>query len=98
MCERIDLPGGGSALVCGLRAFRKFCACGRQADFLCDWKVSARKSGTCDNPICSRHSRQVAPMKHLCPEHQKQFDAWKLRHPERRFTVEQQRSLFEEAA
>jgi hypothetical protein len=88
MCEHIQLPGGGF-VICGGRHKPKYCACGRAADFLCDWKVSARNSGTCDRPICKQHAQQVAPGKHLCPEHQRAFEAWKVKHPPA------QQSLFE---
>ena len=97
MCDEIKLPDGDSFLVCGLRAFKKFCACGRHADFLCDWKVPARKSGTCDAPICSHHAKQVAPGKHLCPLHQKHYEDWKARNPDRKFSAEEQLALFGEA-
>jgi hypothetical protein len=91
VCEHVKFANGDSAIICGLRSFRKFCACGRSADFLCDWKIPAKKSGTCDKPICSHHAQQVAPGKHLCPEHQARYDEWKRRHPS------PQGSLFEEA-
>ena len=97
MCDEIKLPDGDSLLVCGLRAFRKYCACGRHADFLCDWKVPSRKSGTCDAPICAHHAKQVAPGKHLCPLHQKQYDAWKARHPGQSIEAQEQLALFGEA-
>jgi hypothetical protein len=94
MCLKIN---GG--IICGLRRTKpKYCACGRPADFECDWKVSARKSGTCDAPICSAHAKQVGPGKHLCPLHQRQYDDWKRRHPDADPQHGQQKSLFEEAA
>lgn len=96
MCERIDTPDGDSILICGLRAFKKFCKCGREATSLCDWKVSARKSGTCDEPICTHHAKQVAPGKHLCPAHQLEYDHWEARR--RDVAADQQPSLFVEAA
>jgi hypothetical protein len=101
VCERIQLPGGGVAIICGLRGSKpKFCACGRPAKFECDWKVSkdVRKSGTCDAPICAQHAKEVAPGKHLCPLHQKHYDGWKARHPEKVIPGAEQRGLFEEAA
>jgi hypothetical protein len=70
-----------SLMITALRTFKKFCPCGRQAVALCDWKVAVTKSGTCDAPICAQHTKQVAPGKHLCPEHQLQYDTWKRRHP-----------------
>jgi hypothetical protein len=79
----------------GLSIFNKFCECGRPAQFLCDWKVAAHKTGTCDNPICEHHAKEVGLCKRLCPEHQLEYDRWKAR---RKFTASQQRNLFEEAA
>lgn len=77
-CVRMDLPGGGTAIVCGVRS-RSCSSCGRTADFLCDWKVEGNKSGTCDRAICSVHAKQVAPEKHLCPEHQRAHADWQRR-------------------
>lgn len=80
------------AIICGTRHKTRYCACGRECKFLCDWKVRARKSGTCDAPICEAHAKQVAPGKHLCPLHQGKYDEWKKRHPA------PQGNLFQEAA
>jgi hypothetical protein len=81
MCEHVKFPDGSTAIICGMRGRKKFCACGRVADLLCDWKVREKKSGTCDAPICPQHAKQVGPDKHLCPLHQKTYDAWLKRHP-----------------
>jgi hypothetical protein len=81
MCLHMKFPDGSSAIICGTRERRKFCACGRAADALCDWKMPEKKSGTCDKPICKQHALQVAPDCDLCPEHQRAFEAWKRRHP-----------------
>jgi hypothetical protein len=62
---------------------RKYCECGRPADFACDWRMPAKKSGTCDGPICKRCALQVAADKHLCRFHQKAYEQWKRRHPEK---------------
>jgi hypothetical protein len=97
MCDEIKLSDGNRMIVCGLRAFRKFCACGRQATLLCDWKIASRKSGTCDAPICAHHAKQVAPGKHLCPLHQKHYDDWKARHPGWSIEAKEQLALFGEA-
>ena len=80
----------------GLRVFRKFCACGRQSEFLCDWKVREHKTGTCDNPICSVHAKQVGPGKYLCPEHQRLYDNWKSKRKEPA-SLADQGSLFDVA-
>lgn len=75
-CEHVALPGGGTAIVCS-SAKRPRCECGRAAPLLCDWKVSDRKSGTCDAPICDRCATSPAPEKDLCPRHTREFEAWK---------------------
>lgn len=81
MCLRMPMPDGTAMIVCGTREKRKFCACGRACDFLCDWKVDGKKSGTCDAPICKHHAQQVGPDKHLCPLHQKAYADWRKRNP-----------------
>lgn len=75
-CERVTLPGGGVAIVCGTRS-RKRCECGQRATLECDWKVPTRKSGTCDAPICARCTTSPAPEKDLCPAHAAEFERWK---------------------
>ncbi len=80
MCLKMQFADGTVGIICGTRQRRKFCACGRAADLLCDWKVREKKSGTCDAPICPQHAKQVGPDKHLCPLHQKAYEDWKRRH------------------
>ncbi len=82
MCERRDLGNGQFVMVCGGRRRVEFCSCGRVGKFLCDWKVPAKQSGTCDRPICEDHAKEVAPGKHLCQECQKKYESWKARHPD----------------
>jgi len=95
MCEELKIPndrgGVDTFIVCGVRENKQFCACGRRAVALCDWKVRGRKSGTCDAPMCVSHSREVARGKHLCPTHSAAYEQWKQRHPPA------QGSLFAEA-
>ncbi len=81
MCEHVKLTDGGFAIICGMRGRTRYCACGRAADLLCDWKVKGKKSGTCDLPICKSHAQQARPDKHLCPQHQKAYADWLRRHP-----------------
>ncbi len=72
-CTVTTLPDGTRAIVCGPG---KRCACGRRATQECDWKVPARKSGTCDRPLCKRCAHVPAEGKDLCPEH---AAIWKAR-------------------
>jgi hypothetical protein len=98
MCHHLKI-GGQHVIVCGDRRPIGFCICGREALFLCDWKVWEKKSGTCDAPICGRHAKEVAPEKHLCPQHQRRYDQWKYKHPQQAVVAESgvQQSLFSEA-
>jgi hypothetical protein len=83
-CTPVQLPDGTRAIVCGPRQRRRKCSgCGRPADLLCDWKVPARKSGTCDKPICPRCSFSPAPDKDLCLTHRPAFEAWRANRPGR---------------
>lgn len=76
-CERVPMPGGGVAIVCGPRRRRRKCrTCGRPADLECDWKVPRKKSGTCDAPICSTCTTSPAPGKDVCPKHKPALEAW----------------------
>lgn len=53
------------------------CACGSglPADLLCDWKVPAKKSGTCDAKICAACTHVPATDKDLCPKHASEWKA-----------------------
>lgn len=75
-CERVTLPGGQAAIVCGTRR-RQRCTCGRPATQLCDWRVPSKRSRTCDKPICRTCAVSPAPEKDLCPAHARDFEAWK---------------------
>lgn len=75
-CEVVSLPAGGTAIVCSSLK-RQRCSCGQAAPFLCDWKVPARRSGTCDAPICAGCASSPAADKHLCLTHQVAFEKWK---------------------
>jgi hypothetical protein len=46
-CTPFHLPDGTRGIVC-TREPAKRCRCGKRATLLCDWKVPARKSVTCD--------------------------------------------------
>jgi len=74
VCERVSLPGGAAAIVCG--PARKRCACGKPHTLLCDWKVPGKRSGTCDRPLCARCTHSPARDKDLCAEH---AEVWRAR-------------------
>lgn len=82
-CRTINLPGGGTMIVCGERRRepRTCKACGEPiagAVLLCDWKLTGAAAGrTCDAPLCARCATAVAEDKHLCPPHAR---AW-AKHP-----------------
>lgn len=75
-CQHVSLPGGGSAIVCTSRRLQR-CACGRPATLLCDWKVPERRSGTCDEAVCTRCATSPAPDKDLCAKHATAFESWR---------------------
>lgn len=76
-CHPFKAPGLGTGFVCTSGRSRRCVGCGRRATLLCDWKVPARKSGTCDKPICLSCSTSPEPGKDLCPEHSGAFQRWK---------------------
>lgn len=78
ICQHVTLPDGGTAIVCS-GGKRQRCQCGRPATLLCDWKVPERRSGTCDQPICTTCTTSPAPDKDLCPTHAEAFERWRER-------------------
>jgi len=91
MIRQRPLPA--SLLLMGLHLFRKLCSCGNQASALCDWKEPAHRSGTCDEPVCYRHAKEVLPGKFLCPRHQLEYERTR-----KKFSESELRALFAEAA
>lgn len=82
VCQRVTLPGGQHAIVCGPRRRPKPCACGsgKPATLLCDWKVGPGSATgapveTCDRPLCVDCTTSPAPDKDLCPDHAAQWKA-----------------------
>lgn len=72
-CHSVPPPSGGAAIICG--PLRK-CRCGKRATLLCDWKVKGKKSGTCDQPLCSGCAFKPSADKDLCSAHAGDFDRW----------------------
>lgn len=77
-CDHVKI-GGATTIVCSRGRKPPRCAwCTHTPSaFQCDWKTA--KGKTCDKHICATHALEVAPEKHLCPEHQKAYAAWKAR-------------------
>jgi hypothetical protein len=73
MACQIVKADGITAIVCAPRPRPRRCGCRAPATLLCDWKVGKR---TCDKPICTACAEEVAPDKHLCPEHQAGYREW----------------------
>lgn len=67
-CERLELPGGGVAIVCTRGKRTRSCSvCGRRgAELLCDGRSPGRKR-TCDAPLCRRCARSAGAGVDHCP-------------------------------
>jgi hypothetical protein len=82
-CERVLIPGGGFAIVCGRSARRQRCRCGAPETLFCDWiwqegkRPRSKRSKTCDAPLCASCSVSPAHEKDLCPQHARAFEDWK---------------------
>jgi len=70
-CEFIQLPGGGSAVICGQRPAKpKPCwECTRPHQFLCDGPSLAGKKGDCNRPLCADHRTPAGAGVDYCSEH-----------------------------
>ena len=73
MCERVELPSGGFAIVCrghGDRRRRAPCvACGAGVEALCDHRN--RDGRTCDAPLCRGCAHHVGKNRDYCPAHKR---------------------------
>lgn len=69
-CQRLTLPGGGFAIVCGRGVKRSPpCSvegCNGASAYQCDWPKGRK---TCDVHLCEAHACEVSPDLHCCPEH-----------------------------
>jgi hypothetical protein len=67
----VNLPGGGTAIVC-TRGRRPACSvCGkRPGELLCDGP-GAEPGKTCDARLCRSCAQHVAPDTDLCPRHRR---------------------------
>jgi len=71
MCERLQLPDGTVAIVCGgHRGRRAKCVhCGQPAAFACDGPPRDRRRATCDHPLCRSCRIHVPPNRDFCRHH-----------------------------
>ena len=69
-CNVTKLPNGFTAIVCsrGARHGKRYCKCGTYATLVCDWPTPEKKSGTCDNAVCTGCARKDGE-KDYCPFH-----------------------------
>jgi hypothetical protein len=73
-CQHLSVPGGAAAIV---YSPTRRCKCGARATRLCDWKMPAKASGTCDKPLCTRCATSPAADKDLCADHAVAWRAWR---------------------
>lgn len=66
MCERVTLPGGISAIVCGGHRRRRKCHyCSAPGTIECDAVLEGGRK-TCDRLCCRAHAKPVGENKDLC--------------------------------
>ncbi len=79
-CTRVQVDGI-TAIVCSSKPLQTNHGCSLRmpstklcpgaGEFQCDWKLSkGKRPKRCDRYLCKSHAKEVAPEKHLCPEHQ----------------------------
>lgn len=77
MCERVTMPGGAMAIICGARHGRRPPCddCGAPAEFECDGSPRRPGRKTCDRPLCRRCRIHVPPNQDFCKDHRAQAHA-----------------------
>jgi hypothetical protein len=76
MCERVSMPGGGVAIICGGSRRRPPCVhCAQPSDFACDGPPRRAGRPTCDRPLCRRCRIHVPPHQDFCKDHRAQAHA-----------------------
>jgi hypothetical protein len=74
ICEWVDIPGGGVAIVCSRRTRTQKCRTCHQwrAVLLCDHpnpQNGKKGGGTCDKPLCRSCAVRRGPNIDWCPSH-----------------------------
>ena len=71
-CEKINLGGGGGAIVC-TRGRHRNCetpGCRKEGTKLCDYTVTGNgRPGTCDRRMCDSCATRVGANRDWCPPH-----------------------------
>lgn len=72
-CTTHILASGQRAIVCTGRRGRKRCSACKTgwASLECDFPTPARKSGTCDKPLCAECAVRKGENLDFCPHHPK---------------------------
>lgn len=71
-CDKVELPGGGFAIVCsrGQRKAKPCESCGRPGTIQCDYPVTRNgKTATCDRWQCRQCATSVGPNVDYCKPH-----------------------------
>ena len=70
MCDRVAFPGGGVAIVCGVRRRRRppCVHCGEASEYECDGPSPWKKQGTCNRALCRRCRIHVPPNQDFCKD------------------------------
>ena len=76
-CHVVNLPGGGRAVLCGIREPKCWRKCGLVSEFQCDFPVGVYMSGKrkgqkrdCNRHLCAEHARHgLTPNVDFCDEH-----------------------------
>ncbi len=77
-CRTVQLDDQHHAIVCMRNGHQHRIAtscgyCATRATRLCDWKLPS--GGTCDQPLCDKHSHAPTLEKDLCRQHAKRWAA-----------------------
>lgn len=67
-CEKVDLLGGGFAIICSRGRQRSCAYCRLPGIKLCDGP-GAKKGKTCDTPMCEAHAFHSGPEVDYCLDH-----------------------------
>jgi len=74
-CSHFNLPGGGTAIICGRDRLKACAVCGLPSAKLCDFPLTGVKAGkTCDRPVCEKCAVHSEPDTDYCPTHARMIE------------------------